>query len=451
MRSTAIDEVLGWEALDSRGRPTVAARVTLAGGAQGRAIVPSGASTGSYEARELRDGAERHHGGGVETAVANVNGVIATSIRGLDSAMQTDLDEHLVALDGTASLERLGANAILAVSLAVALAHANALQQPVYRAFATGDPLLPLPMVNIVSGGAHAGRSIDVQDVLVIPLAAHSFREAIDIAAHVRRAARDLVAEGGSRSSFLVADEGGLAMQSTDGNEAAIELVWQAIRRAGLIPGTDAVLALDVAANQLADENGNIRLASENRTVTHDDWLAQLAQWQQDYDIASFEDIYSEDDWQLWQAATATLGAKTQIIGDDLFATNIERVHHGIQQSAANSVLIKPNQAGTLSRARAVLDCAQRANLRTVVSARSGDTEDSWLADFAVGWRAGQIKVGSTTRSERTAKWNRLLEIEAELGRSAQYAGAAALGASMHADSPYVAGPNMQVSAPTSR
>jgi enolase len=425
MTGTEVAEVLAWEALDSRGRPTVGCRARLSGGAEGRAIVPSGASTGSHEALELRDGGARFGGAGVQRAVRNLNEVLAPAIVGMDAVDRPHIDAVMEALDGTAGLGRLGANAVLALSLAVTVAGAEGLGRPLWQVLDGGEvPLLPLPMVNIVSGGAHAGGALDVQDVLAVPVGAASFAQAIEWTWRVRAAAAELLeARGGSPA--LVADEGGLAGRLGT-NEAALALVTAAIARAGFAPGGQVALAVDVAANQIYD-GGYYQLRVEGRTFSSREWLKELSGWCERYPIVSLEDVLAEDDWAAWQDAGAWLGHGRQLLGDDLFATQLERLRRGIGSGVANAVLVKPNQAGTVTRAENVLRAAQAAGYATVVSARSGDTEDNWLADLAVGWRSGQVKVGSTTRSERTAKWNRLLEIEATAGDRARFAGRGSL------------------------
>jgi enolase len=408
MSERSIEQVLAFEALDSRGTPTVACAITLEGGAQACVTVPSGASTGRHEAHERRDGGERYGGRGVRSAVAAVNGEIATHLRGRDAADQAVIDAALRDLDGTPGLARLGANAILAASVACALAAADALRMPLWRMLAPDSaPLLPRPMVNVLSGGAHAGRAVDVQDVLVIPLGAATFAEAIEHAGLVRAgAAAELEARG--YTTALVADEGGLAAPLAS-NEEALEIASRGIDRSGV----DAALALDVAATQLVDGNG-YRLAREDRQLDGAAMAHEIAGWARRYPLVSIEDPLGEDDWDAWRLVTDLLGTDVQLLGDDLFATSTERLAHGIGAGVANAMLVKPNQAGTLSDARSALELAQRVGYATVVSARSGDSEDGWLADLAVGWRSGQIKVGSTQRAERTAKWNRLLRIEAE-------------------------------------
>jgi enolase 1/2/3 len=406
-----IERVLAWEALDSRGTPTVACAVWVEGGASGTATVPSGASKGTHEARERRDGGLRFGGKGVRDAVAAVNGEIAGALRGRDAADQVGVDVLLHELDGTKSLERLGANAVLAASVATALAAADAFRLPLWRAVEpTRDPLLPLPMVNIVSGGAHAGAMIDLQDVLVVPVGASSFGEAIEWAARVRAATAEIL-RGRGHDVDLVADEGGLAARFPS-NRAAVEAVAAGIEACGLVPRDEAAIAVDVAATQFFD--GRVyRLASENRTVTADELVAELSAWCDALPIVSIEDPVAEDDFEGWTVATRELAA-TQLLGDDLFVTSSARLADGIAAGIANAVIVKPNQVGTLSDARRVVDAARDAGYATVLSARSGETEDTWLSELAVGWRTGQLKVGSTTRAERTAKWNRLLRLEAE-------------------------------------
>jgi enolase len=428
MSDSTIADLFAWEALDSRGKPTVGCEVWLAGGAAGQATVPSGASTGRHEARELRDGGDRYGGNGVRLAVAGVTGEIAAAVRGLDATDQSGLDATLRQLDGTENLGRLGANALLAVSVAAALASAAARGLPLYRAVADNgaEPLLPLPMVNIISGGAHSGRSIDVQDFLVVPVGASSFAEAIEWASRVRAGTGEELAARGLPAA-LAADEGGFG-PVLPANRTALDILMGGIVRAGLRPGDDVGIAIDVAATQFVQADGRYLLAAEQRLLTVDQLIDELAGWCAAYPIVSIEDALAEDDWAGWQTASARLAGR-QVLGDDLFTTNPGRLERGIAAGVANAVLVKPNQIGTLAVARAVVRRAQSAGYATVLSARSGETEDSWLADLAVGWRTAQIKVGSTTRSERTAKWNRLVRIEAELGAAAEYAGPGALAA----------------------
>lgn len=410
--TTRIARVTAWEALDSRGRPTVAARLELADGSAATAHTPSGASAGSHEAKELRDGGTRRGGLGVLNAVDNVRSRIAPAIQGMRFDDPSAIDDVLADLDGTDDFSNLGANATLAVSLATTLAVADSERVSVARLLQPeGDLLLPMPMVNIVSGGAHAGRSIDIQDVLVVPHGATSFAQAIEWCAEVRDAASVMSVERGVPGASLVADEGGVSVPFGS-NADALRFVVEAIERSGYQPGQDLSLAIDVAATQFF-EGGQYRLASENRTLTASELTDELSQWVDDYPVVSIEDALAEDEWRDWVIATRLLGSRIQLIGDDHFVTNEVRLATGVALGSANSILVKVNQNGLVSRSRTVLDEARAAGYSTVVSARSGETEQSWLADFAVGWRAGQIKVGSTHRSERGAKWNRLLELEA--------------------------------------
>lgn len=416
-----IVDVDAWEVLDSRGRPTVAAAVRVVGGGYGEAAVPSGASVGSHEAHELRDGGERYAGRGVQTAVENVRTTLADTVKGRDAGDQQAVDDALLKADGTKNLERLGANAVLAVSLATAKAAADQHRVPLYR-YLAGDRLtIPLPMINIVSGGAHAGGAVDIQDVLVVPVAAESFADALETVVLVRAATVEVAEADGHRAN-LVADEGGLGV-TLPNNRAALELVVRGIEHAGLQPGIEVALAIDVAATQFY-RDGRYVLAAENRELEAADWVAELAQWLRDLPIVSIEDPCADDDWEAWALATKELGG-IQLLGDDLFVTSAERLKRGVDEDIANAILVKPNQNGTLTGARQVVAQAHGAGYATVLSARSGETEDSWLSDLAVGWATGQIKVGSTTRSERTAKWNRLLRIAREVGAEAAYAGGA--------------------------
>lgn len=406
-----IERVLGWEALDSRGTPTVGCAITLAGGATGHAITPSGASTGTHEAHERRDGGSRFDGKGVRAAVAAVNGEIADTLYAVGAGDQAEIDRALRQLDGTPTLERLGANAVLAASAAHALAVAAHEHQPLWRVLAPETPpLLPMPMVNVLSGGAHAGRAIDIQDVLVVPVGASSFGEAIEWAARVRAGTSAVLRSRGHRVD-LVADEGGLAA-TLGSNREAIEIVAAGIEQSGLALGEQAAIAVDVAATQF-ERNGTYRLEAEQRTLAPAQLISELRDWCNNYPIVSIEDPAGEDDNEGWQAASELL-KDVQLLGDDLFVTSPERLAQGIAAGIANAVLVKPNQIGTLSDAQRVIDLARSSGYATVLSARSGETEDTWLADLAVGWQTGQLKVGSTMRSERTAKWNRLLRIEAE-------------------------------------
>jgi enolase len=339
---------------------------------------------------------------------------LARAVSGLDAADQRGVDAALRAVDGTPDLSRYGANAVLAISLATAVARAS--RVPLY-AVDHHAPLLPMPMVNVLSGGAHAGGALDIQDVLVVPVGARSFREAIEWAWQVRRATAECAAAQGFPTA-LVADEGGLGPRLAS-NRAALELVAEGIERSGLTAGAEVALAVDVAATTFADGN-RYDLRAEGRRVTAAELVSELAEWVRDFPIVSLEDVLAEDDWAGWRDATERLGG-VQLLGDDLFATNAARLREGIEAGVANAILVKPNQVGTLTDAYDVVIAARQAGYNTVLSARSGDTEDSWLADLAVAWRTGQIKVGSTTRSERTAKWNRLLKIEADLAPTAPF------------------------------
>ncbi len=415
MSTTSVRSVTGWEALDSRGRPTVGCRVCLDGGGTGRVIVPSGASTGGHEARERRDGDPRRYAGkGVLLAVEAVNGPLAGSVMGADAEDREQLDRRLERADGDPLLANLGANAVLAISLAALVAVADQARQPLWRVLAQeAEPLLPRPMVNVISGAAHAGGVLDIQDVLVVPVGAATFGQALEWSWRVREATASVLDKMGAWSA-LVADEGGLSGPLAS-NEAAVQAVTEGAHLAGLEPGRDVSIAVDLAANQF-HRAGTYTLRRDGAEMSARDWTAQLCEWCDRYPIISLEDVLYEDDWSGWQDATRDLGGGRQLIGDDLFATDLARLERGIGLGVANGILVKPNQAGTVSRAETVLRTAQRSGYATVVSARSGDTEDYWLADLAVGWKAGQIKVGSTHRSERTAKWNRLLEIEAAAG-----------------------------------
>jgi enolase len=422
--STTISGVLAWEALDSRGNPTVACEVQLSGGASGSAIAPSGASTGAHEAHELRDGGSRYGGKGVRRAVANVCDVLADAIAGLDASDQLSIDDALRAADGTTNLCRLGANAVLALSLASLKAAAAAAREPLWRfALDATQPIeLPIPMINIISGGAHAGRALDIQDVLVMPIGAEAFSQALEWVDRVRRAMAAELAELGYPTA-LVADEGGYG-PDLPSNRSALEVVTTAIERAGFSPGNDVALALDIAASQFYDERSRrYILAAEDRKLSADEWARELAGWCSSFPVISIEDAMAEDDWDGWEVVTKAIGSTTQIVGDDLFTTNSERLQHGISRGVANAVLVKPNQIGTVSDTHALIYAAKSAGYATVISARSGETEQSWLADLSVAWRTRQIKVGSLARSERTAKWNRLLRLEAELQDGAVFAG----------------------------
>jgi enolase len=416
------------EVLDSRGRPTVEVDVLVGGNLAGRAIVPSGASTGSAEALELRDGdAQRYDGQGVLRAVANVNQVIAPALVGADPSDQLAVDDKLLALDLSLQKSALGANAILGVSLAAAHAGAAILNVPLYRHVhaslqrvsgngnATAQPCLPVPMVNMISGGLHAGHNLDFQDVLVIPNAAPDLRTGLEWIVRVYNRLGSLLCATGYEGR-LVGDEGGYGPRLTS-NEQAIEFVVSAIEAGGLRPGADVVIALDVAASHFFDGRSYRLNVGGGATFSSEQMIEHLERLVARYPIASIEDGLAEEDWSGWQALTRRVGQRVQIIGDDLFATNPDRVLRGIEMQAANSVLVKPNQIGTLTETFRTIDLARRAGFSHVVSARSGETEDTTIADLAVGTAAKYIKIGSIVRSERLAKYNRLLRIEAELQR----------------------------------
>ncbi len=423
---SAITQIRGLEILDSRGNPTVAAEVTLAGGARGYAAAPSGASTGSREAIELRDGdAARYGGKGVRKAVGHVNGEIAQAVRGLDPANQAALDARLIQLDGTPTKSRLGANALLAVSLAAAKAAAAERGLPLYRHLGAQTAFtLPVPMMNIINGGAHADNNVDIQEFMILPVAAPNFAEALRWGTEVFHALKSQLRAAGMTTA--VGDEGGFA-PNLPSNAAALDAILHAIEAAGLRPGRDIWLGLDVASSEFHID-GHYVLAAENRrfdSAQFSDWLAGLAR---QYPILSIEDGMAEDDWAGWKLLTDALGKTVQLVGDDLFVTNTEILARGIGERIANSILIKPNQIGTLSQTLAAIELATTSGYSAVVSHRSGETEDTTIADLAVGTRATQIKTGSLCRSDRVAKYNRLLTIEDELGQASRYAGSQAFG-----------------------
>src|SRR5262245_15398730 len=422
--STAIRSVRALEILDSRGNPTLAVEVTTADGARARAAVPSGASTGSREALELRDkDPHRYKGKGVTRAVANVNGEIANAVAKHPlggRAEQRALDAKLCALDGTETKARLGANAILGVSLAAAHAAAAAAGLPLYRWLGGDDAsLLPAPMMNVLNGGAHADNNVDLQEFMLYPLGAPTFSEALRFGAEVFHGLRALLHEKGYATA--VGDEGGFAPDLRS-NREAIELVLAAIEQAGYRPGADIAIALDPAASELY-EDGRYVLAGEDRKLSSAEMIAFWADWCRSYPIVSIEDGLAEGDWSGWARLTAELGARIQIVGDDLFVTNPAILRRGIEQKAANAILIKLNQIGTLSETLEAIRIAREAGYATVISHRSGETEDTTIADLAVATGAGQIKTGSLCRTDRVAKYNRLLWIETELGPKARYAG----------------------------
>ena len=418
MVASSIRGVRARQIFDSRGRPTVEADVELEDGTTGRAAVPSGASTGKHEVHELRDGDPQVYAGlGVLQAVRSVQNVIAPAVIGFDARDQETLDAHLRELDGTPRLERLGANAILAVSMAACRAAAAADEVPLYvhiaRLAGVDQPVLPMPMINILSGGAHARRGMDVQDFLVIPTGAVGLDQALREVAAVRAAAGRLLSDEGK--SVLLADEGGFSPGYETAWEA-LELLVRAIETAGLRPGDDVSIAIDVAATQLATPQGDYFLRREGRSLSTAGMVEQVLGWVERFPIISIEDGLAEDDWAGWRTLTARLGGKVQLLGDDLFCTNVARIRQGIELGVANAVLIKLNQIGTVSDTLAALGVARHAGYRTVVSARSGETEDAFIADLAVGSAAGQIKVGSLSSSERMAKYNQLVRIQETLG-----------------------------------
>jgi enolase len=414
--TTTITGICAWEILDSRGRPTLAVRVSLSDGTTGQAQVPAGASIGRHEAVELRDGDPRRYAGqGVQRAVENVERVLAEELRGVAAGNLAAIDQRMIALDGTPAKARLGANALLGVSCAMARAMAASRHLPLWellrREFDTGvsPAALPIPMVNILSGGLHAGANIEFQDFLAIPRGFATFSEALQAIVAVHRATQQVLVESGLVLTG-VADEGGWGPR-LETNERAVELLLAGIERAGFKPGQQMSIALDVAASHFFHD-GAYRLARENRTLDSSGMIELLSGWCARYPICSIEDGLAEDDWEGWKSLTARLGFTVQLIGDDLFTTNAGRVRRGIAEGAANAVLVKMNQIGTLTETFAVMDIARKAGYRLVVSARSGETEDSFLADLAVAAAADQIKIGSVTRSERLAKYNRLLELE---------------------------------------
>ncbi len=421
---SAIVDIVGREILDSRGNPTVECDVLLESGTMGRAAVPSGASTGSREAIELRDGDKaRYLGKGVLKAVEHVNTDISEAVLGLDASEQAFLDRTLIDLDGTDNKSRLGANATLAVSMAVARAAAEESGLPLYRYFGgSGAMQLPVPMMNVVNGGAHANNNLDLQELMIIPLGAPSFREAVRYGAEVFHALKKILGDRGI--STAVGDEGGFA-PSVPTHEAAIQLILEAIDKAGYTAGTQIAIGLDCAASEFY-KDGKYNLESEGLQLSAPEWSDMLATWVDKYPIISIEDGMAEADWDGWKHLCDRLGSKVQLVGDDIFVTNTKILKEGIDKRVANSVLIKINQIGTLTETFAAIEMAKRAGWTAVISHRSGETEDSTIADIAVGTNAGQIKTGSMSRSDRIAKYNQLLRIEEDLGDVASYPGRAA-------------------------
>ena len=421
---SAIVDVIAREILDSRGNPTIEADVVLESGTSGRAAVPSGASTGSKEAMELRDGDPARYGGkGVQKAVEHVNTEICEAIIGLDASEQAFVDRTLIELDGTENKARLGANAILAVSCAVAKAAAEESTLPLYRYLGgAAEMALPVPLMNVINGGAHANNSIDMQEFMLVPIGAPTFREALRYGAEIFQALKKLIDVKGMATT--VGDEGGFA-PNLESNEAALRLLLEAIDKAGYTAGTDVALAIDCAASEYYRE-GVYELEGEGAKLTRSQMVDYLAAWADKYPIISIEDGMAEDDWDGWKLLTDRLGRKLQLVGDDIFVTNPKILRQGIARGVANSILVKVNQIGTLTETFAAVGMAMRAGYTTVISHRSGETEDSLIADIAVGTNAGQIKTGSLSRSDRIAKYNQLLRIEEDLGDVAQYSGRAA-------------------------
>ncbi|MBK1693245.1 phosphopyruvate hydratase [Chromatium weissei] len=418
-----IVDVRAREVLDSRGNPTVEADVITANGAIGRAIVPSGASTGSREALELRDGDKSRYGGkGVLTAVANIEGELRDAVLGLDATDQTTLDQKMIALDGTDNKRRLGANALLGVSLAAAHAAAQEKALPLFRSLMNSPYRLPVPMMNIINGGSHADNSVDFQEFMILPVGAGSIREAVRYGAEVFHALKSVL--HGRGMGTAVGDEGGFA-PNLPSNVAAIEAILEAITKAGFKVGADIYLGMDVAASEFY-KGGQYHLAGEGRTLNADGMIDLLADWVAQYPIISIEDGLAEGDWDGWKRLTERLGDRVQIVGDDLFVTNTKILQEGIDKQIANSILIKVNQIGTLTETLEAIAMAHNAGYTAVVSHRSGETEDTTIADLVVAANTGQIKTGSLSRSDRVAKYNQLMRIEDQLGDEAVYAGRAA-------------------------
>ena len=420
-----IEGIIGREVLDSRGNPTVEVEVELDSGATGRAAVPSGASTGAFEAVELRDGdADRYLGKGVLSAVEHVNGEIADALLGLDALEQRDLDRILLEIDGTPNKGRLGANAILGVSLALAKAAADELELPLYRY--VGGPnacVLPVPMLNVINGGEHADNNVDVQEFMLMPVGAASFSEALRWGAETYHTLKKVVHERGL--STAIGDEGGFA-PNLESNEAAVQLLLEAIERSGRVPGEEIAIALDAASTEFF-RDGQYVLAGEGRSLSPTEFADYLVDLCDRYPIVSIEDGMAEEDWEGWADLTAKLGSRVQLVGDDLFVTNTTRLARGIADGVANSILVKVNQIGSLTETLESVELATRSSYTSVMSHRSGETEDVTIADLAVATNCGQIKTGAPARSDRVAKYNQLLRIEEQLGESAVYRGAAAL------------------------
>jgi enolase len=420
---TTIEDVRALEVLDSRGNPTVAATVTLASGVEGTAMVPSGASTGAHEAVELRDGGARYGGKGVAKAVDHVNTLIADEVLGLDAFDQPALDAAMIALDGTPNKGRLGANAILAVSLAAARAVATTLEMPLYRYLGgTNGKTLPVPMMNVINGGKHADNRVDMQEFMLVPLGFATFSDALRAGVETFHSLKKVLSKRGYDTN--VGDEGGFA-PNLGSNVEAVEVLLEAIEKAGYTPGEQIALALDPASTEFY-RDGAYHLEAEGKVLTSDEMIAYWADWVDRYPIVSLEDGLAEDDWTGWASLTRALGDRVQLVGDDLFVTNVDFLGRGIREGVANAILVKVNQIGTLTESLDAIELAKSAGYRNMISHRSGETEDAFIADLAVAVNAGQIKTGSASRSDRLAKYNRLLAIEAELGDGARYLGRAA-------------------------
>jgi len=416
-----IDDVTATEVMDSRGNPTVRATVSLSDGTVASAIVPSGASTGKREALELRDGGERYMGKGVLQACENVNGAINDALVGLSPFNQAEIDLTMKEVDGTHNYGNLGANAVLGVSMAVARAASQSLKMPLYRYLGGANAVvMPVPMLNIINGGEHANNSVDFQEYMIMPVGFDRFSEGLRASAEVYHHLKKIIDNMGE--STAVGDEGGFA-PNLKSNEEPIRVIMEAIKKAGYEPGKEISIALDVAASELINEEGKYVLKSENRELTSSELTAYYANMCEKYPIVSIEDGLSEDDWDGWKELTEVLGEKVQLVGDDLFVTNVSILAEGIEKGVGNSILIKPNQIGTVSETMQTVRLAQRSGYTCVMSHRSGESEDTFIADFAVALNTGEIKTGSTARSDRIAKYNRLLEIEAELGQF-EYLGA---------------------------
>ncbi len=421
---TEIARIKAREILDSRGNPTVEVDVRLAGGAMGRAAVPSGASTGVHEALELRDGdAKRFGGKGVRNAVANVEGVIAARLKGMDALVQKSIDDVMIALDGTANKSKLGANAMLGVSLASAHAVAASRGVPLYRHLNAKAHLMPVPMMNVINGGRHADSNVDMQEFMIVPVGAGNMADAIRIGAEVFHALATVLKKLGHSTN--VGDEGGFA-PNLKNNEEPIELILEAIAKAGYKPGADVALALDPASSEFFEDGKYVFARGDKSARSAEQMVEFYARWLKQYPIVSIEDGLAEDDWAGWKILTRELGAKVQLVGDDIFVTNPNFLKRGIDEHAGNSILIKLNQIGTLSETLATIEMARGAGYTCVISHRSGETEDTTIADLAVATGAGQIKTGSMSRGERTAKYNQLIRISEELGVKAQYPGVSA-------------------------